>query len=80
MPEAEYETVGRFIYAAHRVAASDDAVTNWMADRLGVARAGAGDAARSGEIVAAFFARFNSVDALKVQLAEFTAAQKGGTA
>lgn len=58
MTGMNYEAVGKFIYGAHRYGAGPNDMENWMADDMGIPRPAAGDQQAAGEVIAAFFAKY----------------------
>ena len=71
MAEADYEAIGKFIYATCRVGGNMDDLANWMADDLGVPRLPPGGDQHTdfrSEVYRNFFAKHSSGDDLQQNL------------
>lgn len=66
-----YQKIGKFIYGACRNGALAMDIENWMADDLGVARIQPGDDVAAGNLMSAFFAKYDGSEKLQANFNSF---------
>jgi len=71
-----FDGIGRYIYGAVKFGGNLDDVKAWMADDLGKAHLHSEDDQVTRELCAAFFAKYNDIDALSENHKRFMQAMK----